>query len=67
MKALILAAGEGRRLRPLTNTIPKPMVEIAGRPVLEHNIRLMAEHGITDIAINLHYRGDVIRDFFGDG
>jgi mannose-1-phosphate guanylyltransferase len=67
MKALILAAGEGRRLRPLTNTMPKPMVEVAGRPVLEHNVRLLAEHGITDIAINLHYRGDVIRDYFGDG
>ena len=67
MKALILAAGEGRRLRPLTNTIPKPMVEIAGKPVLEHNVRLMAQHGITEIAINLHYRGDVIRDYFGDG
>ena len=67
MKALILAAGEGRRLRPLTDAIPKPMIEVAGRPVLEHNVRLLVQHGITDIAINLHYHGDVIRGYFGDG
>lgn len=67
MKAMLLAAGEGSRLRPLTDEVPKPMVPIAGRPILEHNVRLLARHGVRDITINLHHKGDVIRRHFGDG
>jgi len=67
MRALVLAAGEGQRLRPLTLRMPKPMVPIGGRPVLEHLIALLRVHGITDIAINLHYQPQAIRDCFGDG
>lgn len=67
MKAMILAAGEGRRLRPLTLTRPKPMLPIGGRPLLEHNIRLLRAHGIREIAINLHYLPQAITDYFGDG
>ncbi len=67
MKALLLAAGEGTRLRPLTDNMPKPMVPIAGRPILEHNIRLLAQYGVREIAINLHHRPDVIKNHFGDG
>lgn len=67
MRALILAAGEGQRLRPLTETMPKPMLSIAGRPILEHNVRLLRQHGIDDIAINLHYRPQTILKHFGDG
>ena len=67
MKALLLAAGEGRRLRPLTGKLPKPMIPIAGKAILEHNINLLARYGINQIAINLHYYPEVVMDYFGDG
>ncbi|HSP45436.1 MAG TPA: nucleotidyltransferase family protein [Chthoniobacterales bacterium] len=67
MRALILAAGEGQRLRPLTKDVPKPMVTVAGRPVLEHNVRLLARHGITEIVMNTHHRPASIVNHFGDG
>ena len=67
MRAMILAAGEGQRLRPLTLRMPKPMVPVGGRPVLEHLVALLNQHGIQEIAITLHYRPEVIVDYFGDG
>ena len=67
MKAMLLAAGLGTRLRPLTYELPKPMVPILGRPVMEHILRLMARHGFDDVVANLHYFPDLIRDRFGDG
>ena len=67
MRALVLAAGEGRRLRPLTLRMPKPMVPVGGRPVLEHLLALLRRHGIDEVAINLHHRPDAIVDHFGDG
>ena len=67
MKALILAAGEGTRLRPLTLTRPKPMLPIGGIPLLELWLRLLVRHGVRDIAINLHYKPDVVTSYFGDG
>ena len=67
MKAIILAAGKGERLRPLTEQMPKPMISIAGRPILEYNIRLLASHGIREIVINLHHCPEVVADYFGDG
>ena len=67
MKGMILAAGEGRRLRPLTNHLPKPMLPIAGRPLLEHIIIYLRAHGITELAINLHHLPQAVIDHFGDG
>ncbi len=67
MRAVILAAGLGTRLRPLTNTVPKVMVEVGGKPVLEHLIRLCRKHGISDIVLTLGYLPQVIRNYFGDG
>jgi NDP-sugar pyrophosphorylase family protein len=67
MRALVLAAGEGQRLRPLTLCMPKPMVPVGGRPILEHLIALLRLHGIDDVAINLHYRPEAIVNYFGDG
>jgi NDP-sugar pyrophosphorylase family protein len=64
---MIMAAGLGTRLLPLTEVISKPMVPIAGRPALEHLIALLARHGVTDLAANLHYYPDEIREHFGDG
>jgi len=67
LKALILAAGEGTRLRPLTLERPKPMLPVAGRPLLEHIVAWLRRHGITQLAINLHYRPEAIAQYFGDG
>jgi NDP-sugar pyrophosphorylase family protein len=67
MKALILAAGMGTRLGPLTRAVPKPMLPVGGRPLLEHIIELLRRHGIVDIAINLHYRPDTVLHHFGSG
>ena len=66
-RALVLAAGEGTRLRPLTLDRPKPMVPIAGKPLLDITLGWLCGHGIRDIAINLHYKPHVITDYFGDG
>lgn len=67
MKAVIMAGGEGTRLRPLTCNRPKPLVPAAGIPVMEHIIFLLKNHGITDIAVTLQYLPDHISDYFGDG
>ncbi len=67
MKAFILAAGEGKRLRPFTEKIPKPMISIAGKPILQHNIEFLAHWGIFEIAINLHHCPEVIENYFGNG
>ncbi len=67
MKAMILAAGRGQRLCPLTDTCPKPMIPIAGKPLLEYVVRLLARHGFDQLAINLSHLPHIIRDHFGDG
>lgn len=67
MKAVIMAGGEGSRLRPLTCNRPKPMVPIANRPVMEHIIELLKKYGIKDIAVTLQYMPEIIKDHFGDG
>ncbi|MGE0626009.1 MAG: NDP-sugar synthase [Pseudomonadales bacterium] len=67
MKAMILAAGRGERLRPHTDTIPKPMLAVHGRPLLEHQIGWLRAAGITELVINLHHLGDRIESHFGDG
>jgi len=65
VKAFILAAGVGNRLKPLTYHLPKPMVPILNKPALWHIISNMQASGITDIMLNLHYRPDVIKNYFG--
>jgi NDP-sugar pyrophosphorylase family protein len=67
MKALILAAGQGTRLHPLTEDRPKPMLPVGGTPLLEQIVLLFRQHGITDIAINLHYKPWTIIHHLGHG
>ena len=67
MKAMILAAGRGERLRPLTDRLPKPLAPIAGEPLLAHQLRWLVAAGIQDVVINLHHLGDQIEATFGDG
>ncbi len=67
MKAMILAAGRGERLRPLTDTVPKPMVEVNKQPLIVYHIKRLAKMGITDIVINHAWLGDKLVAFLGDG
>lgn len=67
MKGMILAAGEGRRLRPLTDHLPKPMLPIGGKPLLEHTITHLRDCGVTDLAVNLYHLPEAVMDYFGDG
>lgn len=67
MKTIILAAGKGERLGELTRSIPKPMLKIRKKPILEHNIEWLRDHGIRDIYINLHHSPDAIRSYFMNG
>jgi NDP-sugar pyrophosphorylase family protein len=66
-KAMIMAAGLGTRLYPLTGRTAKPMVPILNRPVMEHMLRLLRRHGVREVAANLHCHPDKIRGYFGDG
>jgi len=67
MKAVIMAGGKGTRLRPLTCSIPKPMVPLLDRPVMEYAIELLKRHDILDIAVTVQHLPEVIRQYFGDG
>lgn len=67
MKAMILAAGVGKRLQPLTNTTPKPMLEVGSEPLIAHQLHWLAAAGITDVVINLHHLGEQIEAFCQDG
>ncbi|MGE5507704.1 MAG: sugar phosphate nucleotidyltransferase [Chitinophagales bacterium] len=67
MKAMILAAGVGSRLDPLTANLPKPMVPIVNRPAMEHILALLRVHGVTEVVANLWYRPESITSYFGDG
>ena len=67
MKAVVMAGGEGTRLRPLTSNQPKPMVPVAGKPCMEHIIDLLRRHGMTDIVVTVAYLPQVIRGYFDDG
>lgn len=67
MKAMVLAAGVGSRLDPLTSQVPKPLVPVANRPVMEHILRLLKNHGFEDVVSNLHYLPEKIKSYFGDG
>jgi mannose-1-phosphate guanylyltransferase/phosphomannomutase len=67
MKAVVMAGGEGTRLRPLTSNQPKPMVPIVGKPCMEHILELLREHGFRDIVITVAFLPQAIRSYFGDG
>lgn len=66
-KAVILAAGRGTRMRELTVDLPKPMIEVRGKPVLQHIVEGLRDAAIREFLIVIGYRGDTVRDFLGDG
>lgn len=67
MRAMILAAGQGKRLRPITNTIPKPMVKVCGKPLIQWHIEKLKACGVSELVINGAYLKDVLFDFLKDG
>src|SRR3982075_1918214 len=67
MKGVIRAGGEATRLRPLTSNAPKPMMPLANRPMMEHIVRLLKQHGFDDIVVTLAFLPQAIRTYFGDG
>ncbi len=67
LTAVIMAGGKGERLRPLTDTVPKPMLKIGDKPIIEHTIDRLIQFGIKDIFISINYLGDQIKNYFGDG
>lgn len=67
MKAVIMAGGEGKRLRPVGIPLPKPMMPLCGKPVMEHIVNLLRRHGITEICAAVKYMPEPIMEYFGDG
>lgn len=67
MKAMLLCAGEGRRLRPVTDRLPKCMVPVGGKPLVQHTVEWLARWGVTELMINLHHLPQIVMDYFGDG
>ena len=67
MKAVIMAGGEGTRLRPLTSNAPKPMMPIANRPMMEHIVELLKRHGFEEIVVTVAFQANAIRTYFGNG
>ncbi len=65
--AVIMAGGKGERLRPLTETVPKPMLHVGSKPIIEHNIDRLIQFGVREIYISINYLGDQIKHYFGDG
>ena len=66
-KAVLLAAGKGTRMRELTNDLPKPMIAVRGKPILQHIVEGLAAAGVTYFLIVVGYRAEVVREFSGDG
>lgn len=66
MKAMILAAGYGKRLAPLTNDLPKPLLKVGDKTLIEHNIETLSKYGVKEIVINVSYLGQQIIDFLKD-
>src|SRR6266511_4287778 len=67
MRAMVMAAGLGTRLRPLTYDVPKPLVSVVNRPIMEHVLELLSKHGFREVIANLHWFGDLVRDRLQDG
>jgi len=67
MKAWILSAGEGTRMRPLTANLPKPLLPVAGKPFLAHTVEALRDAGITELAVLIGWQGRRVKEYFGRG
>jgi mannose-1-phosphate guanylyltransferase / phosphomannomutase len=67
MKAVVMAGGEGTRLRPMTSSMPKPLLPVVNKPIMEHVLRLLRRHGITETVVTVQFLASLVRNYFGDG
>jgi mannose-1-phosphate guanylyltransferase / phosphomannomutase len=67
VKAVVMAGGEGTRLRPMTSTLPKPLLPVVNRPLMEHVLRLLKRHGFDETVVTVHFLGSMVRAYFGAG
>ena len=67
MKAVVMAGGEGTRLRPMTANQPKPLLPVANRPIMEHVLRLLKKHGFEETVVTVQFLAALVRNYFGDG
>src|SRR3954447_2763980 len=67
MKAVVMAGGEGTRLRPMTAHQPKPLLPVVNRPIMEHVLRLLKRHGFSDTVVTVQFLASLVRNYFGDG
>lgn len=67
MRAMVLAAGRGERLRPLTDRLPKPLIPLGGKPLIHYTLGFLKQCGVQEVVMNLHHLGDQIQDYVGDG
>lgn len=67
MKAVVMAGGEGTRLRPMTSSMPKPLLPVVNRPIMEHVLRLLKRHGLTETVVTVQFLASLVRNYFDDG
>ncbi|MDH6709704.1 mannose-1-phosphate guanylyltransferase/phosphomannomutase [Kitasatospora sp. MAA19] len=67
MKAVVMAGGEGTRLRPMTSSMPKPLLPVSNRPIMEHVLRLLKRHGLSDTVVTVQFLASLVKNYFGDG
>jgi mannose-1-phosphate guanylyltransferase/phosphomannomutase len=67
MKAVVMAGGEGTRLRPMTSSMPKPLLPVVNRPIMEHVLRLLKRHGLTETVVTVQFLASLVKNYFGDG
>ncbi len=67
MKAVVMAGGEGTRLRPMTANQPKPLLPVVNRPIMEHVLRLLKKHGMEETVVTVQFLAALVRNYFGDG
>jgi mannose-1-phosphate guanylyltransferase/phosphomannomutase len=67
MKAVVMAGGEGTRLRPMTSSMPKPLLPVVNRPIMAHVLKLLKRHGLTDVVVTVQFLASLVRNYFGDG
>lgn len=65
MKAVVMAGGEGTRLRPMTSSMPKPLLPVVNRPIMEHVLRLLKRHGLTETVVTVQFLASLVRNYFG--
>src|SRR6187402_417000 len=67
MKAVVMAGGEGTRLRPMTSSMPKPLLPVVNQPIMQHVLKLLKRHGLTETVVTVQFLASLVKNYFGDG